>query len=106
MNQDEVFQIVRKKTKAFSFAMPGSKKVYHMPLMKDLSMGETMQMSEFADEKDPQILDAKALVFIYGLFSKYVPEVANLTQDEFGELFQAYQEASGMTVGESAASSD
>jgi hypothetical protein len=106
MNQDEVFQVVRKKIKTFDFALPGSKKVYHVPLLKDLPMDETMQITGTASDGDVTMLNIKATSFIYDLFSKRAPDVGKLTQEEFGDLFHAYQEASGATVGESAASSD
>lgn len=85
----------------FEFTLPGEKTKHSIPLAKYLSTG---QIEEIAKQ------DQVGLVEILGIFDeKDVPKktrdaVRTLDQEQLEGLMQAWQQESGITVGESSAS--
>lgn len=93
MAEDRVFGSERK---AFCFRLEGSDEVWAMPLLNSLPMDEVMGFG-------PQT----TLGEFMAVFERYCPGLGkHISFGDFKELLVAWQEASGITVGESLASSD
>lgn len=85
------------KQNRFEFQVPGTKKIYSVPLLKFLKpkLAFTIQAASEAEA-------AKAL------FDEYLPEALDKFEDaeQLGAFMEAWSEASGVSVGESKASAD
>lgn len=102
------------KQNQFEFKVPGEKKTRALPLLKFLPVGTNSKMAELAapikkakdagNEPDRESLQAFG-VFQIGLLEKYSPGVTDvLDNEQLKELLGGWQEASGISVGESPAS--
>lgn len=83
------------KQNRFEFKLPGSAKVYDVPLLKFLKPSIALKLSELSElEIAKQILDV------------YLPEATEKFDDadQLAAFMQAWTEASGITPGESVAS--
>lgn len=85
------------KQNRFEFQIPGSKKIYSVPLLKFLKPALAFRI-----ESATEVEAASAL------FDEYLPEALEKFEDgeQLGAFMQAWAEASGVTVGESKASAD
>jgi hypothetical protein len=84
------------KQNRFEFTLPGSKKVYSVPLMKFIKPAIVIDLDGTLTQEAMGVR----------LFKEYLPEVFSLIDDseQLEALMAAWQEASGVTVGESTAS--
>lgn len=85
------------KQNRFEFHMPGNRKLFSVPKLQYMKPALALQLSELTEVEAAKVL-----------FDEYLPEAF----DQFGdaeqleEFMAAWQEASGITVGESQASTD
>jgi hypothetical protein len=104
------------KQNQFEFKVPGERKARTLPLLKFLPIGLRGKLSEAAKPlaaaqeagRQPEQADLEKLGGLQlELLEKYSPGVSDaLDSDQLGSLLVAWQEASGITVGESVALSD
>lgn len=83
------------KQNRFEFRLPGSAKVYNVPLLKFLKPSIALKLADLSElEIAKQILDA------------YLPEAVEKFDDadQLADFMGAWTEASGITPGESEAS--
>ena len=98
------------KQNVFEFTIPGSKKVYSLPLMQYIGADLAADMSkiapsvkEMADagENDPEVVAALS-EWQRSLFERYAPGIyKQLSTDQIGALAHEWREASTVGVGES-----
>ena len=105
------------KQNVFEFTIPGSKKVYSLPLMQYIGADLAHQMTEFlpkvkeAEENggivsDPE-LNAALNAWQHDLFERYAPGIyGRLSRDQVEALAEAWREASAVSLGESSSSSE
>lgn len=102
------------KQNQFEFKVPGERKGRTLPLLKFLPIGLRSKLSDAAQpiaaaqeagrEASPAELEKLGTLQL-DLLEKYSPGVIDvLDNDQLGALLVAWQEASGITVGESPAS--
>ncbi|WP_269939010.1 hypothetical protein [Arthrobacter sp. HY1533] len=84
------------KQNRFEFTLHGSKKIYSIPLMKFIKPSLVIDLDGNTDKEAMGIR----------LFREYLPDVFPLLEDseQLEALMAAWQDASGITVGESSAS--
>lgn len=102
------------KQNTFEFKVPGERKVRALPLLKYLPMGMNSRMAEAAGPvqaaqragRKPTPDELRELGSIQmELFNKYSPGLVDAVDaEQLGAIMIAWQEASGITVGESPAS--
>lgn len=89
--------------KVWRFKLSGGEKVWEIPLIGSLNVEQAMRfrgLGKSAGNEDAMLSAA------VGLFESICPGlVSALTVDQLGEVMRGWQEASGMTLGESSASS-
>jgi len=100
----------------FKFKVPGEKGKRSLPLLKFLPIGLRSKLAEAAGpiaaaqkaDRKPDTADLEKIGTLQlALLEKYSPGVSDLLDtDQLGALLVAWQEASGVTVGESAALPD
>jgi hypothetical protein len=85
------------KQNRFEFQLPGSRKVFSVPLLKYVKPSLAIELEE-----------ASELGAVKLLFGEYLPEAFPLFEDgdQLGAFLDAWKEASGLGVGESGASAD
>lgn len=102
------------KQNVFEFKVPGEKKVRTLPLLKYLPMGMNSRMADAAGpiqaaqkagrKPAPEELHALGSIQME-ILNKYSPGlVDNVDAEQLGAVMVAWQEASGISVGESPAS--
>lgn len=104
------------KQNQFEFKVPGEKKTRSLPLLKFLPIGLRGKLADAAKpiaaaqeaKREPNEEDLGKLGALQlELLDKYSPGLVDLLDnDQLGALLVAWQEASGVTVGESAALPD
>lgn len=84
------------KQNRFEFKLPGKSKVYSVPLMKYVKPSIVIDLDGTGDKEAMGVR----------LFKEYLPEVFPLLEDsdQLESLMNAWEKASGVTVGESEAS--
>lgn len=96
-----VFQVPASKASIkqnrFEFQIPGSKKIFSVPLLKYLKPSLALEL-----EGSTEVGAAKAL------FNEYLPDAFHLFEDgdQLAAFLEAWKDASGIGVGESQASAD
>lgn len=104
------------KQNRFEFKLPGDKKTYSLPKMQYLPAGIKARMGSTSaslkrvlDEGGQPSLEQKLELqeIQRELLESQVPGLYDrVTEDQLQELVKAWQEASGISVGESSASAD
>lgn len=95
---------IRAARKVWRFQLTGDEKVWELPLIGSLNVKQAMTFRKLGKST----LDEDAMLDVaIELFESLCPGlVESLTVDQLGEVMRGWQDASGMTVGESQASSD
>jgi hypothetical protein len=94
-----VFQVPASKSSVkqnrFEFSLPGSAKVYSVPKLEYVKPSLALQFEDATDVGAARLL-----------FGAYLPEAFGLLEDveQLGALMEAWKDASGVTPGESGAS--
>ena len=87
---------------AFKFQLAGSGKVWSIPLAGSLNVKLARDVAKTARVPEEERLDA-----MVDVFDRLCPGLTDeVTADELTEVIQLWSEASGITPGESATSSD
>ncbi|QGZ16906.1 tail assembly chaperone [Arthrobacter phage LittleTokyo] len=104
------------KQNQFEFKVPGERKTRSLPLPKYLPIGWRSKMEEAGKPvqaaidagKDPSVEDLRLLGSLQiEILNKYSPGLVDVMDEEqLSELLKAWQEAGGITVGESVASAN
>jgi hypothetical protein len=93
----------KQKKNRFEFQMPGSKKLYSVPLLQYIPPRLVIDLQKVDDSKPDTVID-----FIQKLFKAVSPKEDILAlfddEDQFTDWFVAWQEASTVQLGESSAS--
>ena len=89
--------------KVWRFQIAGDEKVWEVPLIGSLNVEQAMKFRKLGKSA----LDEDVMLEVaIDLFESLCPGlVGTLTVDQLGEVMRGWQEASGMAVGESSASS-
>ena len=88
--------------KEFCFQLTGSKKVWRIPLMGSMSAAQVLRFRKLGQSAmdEDAMLDAAS-----DLLESFAPGIMDaITLDQLAEVWRAWQEASGVSVGESQAS--
>ena len=103
------------KQNIFEFTIPGSKKVYSLPLLQYLNADLATEMAVISPKlqamqetggKDPEVIAAVSS-WQRKVFESYAPGVyAKLTSDQISALAAAWREASSVSMGESQSSAE
>ena len=90
--------------KVWRFQLTGDEKVWELPLIGSLNVKQAMTFRKLGRSA----LDEDAMLDVaIELFESLSPGLVDaLTVDQLGEVMRGWQEASGMAVGESRASSE
>lgn len=90
--------------KVWRFQLAGDEKVWELPLIGSLNVKQAMTFRRLGKSA----LDEDAMLDVaIDLFESLCPGLVDaLTVDQLGEVMLGWQEASGMAVGESQASSE
>lgn len=100
----EAISTIGAARKVWRFQLAGDEKVWELPLIGSLSVKQALKFRELG--KNAVDEDAMLTAAI-DLFDALCPGlVAALTVDQLGEVMLGWQDASGMAVGESRASSE
>lgn len=85
------------KQNRFEFKLPGSAKIYDVPLLKFLKPAVALKIQGASEVEAAQ-----------ALFDEYLPVALEKFEDaeQLGAFIEAWSEASGISVGESKALSD
>lgn len=104
------------KQNQFEFKVPGERKTWSLPLLKFLPIGLRGKLADAARpiaaaqeaKREPDEADLEKLGGLQlELLNRYAPGLVDLLDnDQLGALLVGWQEASGVTVGESAALPD
>jgi hypothetical protein len=92
-----------KKENRFEFRMPGSRKAYSLPLLQYIPPKLALDLPKI-DESDPSSLIEFMGKFLHRISPSM--DILDLFEDQqqFMDFFQAWQDASTVSVGESQAS--
>lgn len=100
----ETISTIGAAKKVWRFQLAGDEKVWELPLIGSLSVKQALKFRELGKSAGDEDAMLTAAV---DLFDALCPGlVAALTVDQLGEVMLGWQEASGMAVGESRASSE
>lgn len=90
--------------KVWRFQLAGDEKVWELPLIGSLNVKQALKFRELGKSAG----DEEAMLTVaIDLFDALCPGlIGALTVDQLGEVMLGWQEASGMAVGESRASSE
>lgn len=89
--------------KVWRFQLAGDEKVWELPLVGSLNVKQALKFRELGKSAGDE--DTMLTVSV-DLFESLCPGLVDaLTVDQLGEVMRGWQEASGMAVGESSASS-
>lgn len=100
----EAISTIGAAKKVWRFQLAGDEKVWELPLIGSLNVKQAMSFRKLgkASVEEDAMLDAAV-----ELFDVLCPGLVDaLTVDQLGEVMRGWQEASGMAVGESRASSE
>lgn len=98
---DEI-TVIGGERKELCFQLAGSDKLWHVPLMGSMSAAQVLRFRKLG--KSAGDIDTM-LDVASDLFDSLAPGIMDaLTLDQLAEVWTLWQEASGMTVGESKAS--
>lgn len=99
----ETIQTISAPKKVWRFQLAGDDKVWEIPLVGSLNVEQAMKFRKLGKSA----LDEDVMLEVaIDLFESLCPGlVGTLTVDQLGEVMRGWQEASGMAVGESSASS-
>ena len=94
--------VINAPVRAWRFQLAGSEKVWTLPLMGSLPIGTARRMMRLADvETESEMIEAACTIF-----DELCPGLIDtVTSDQLLAIMRGWQEASGMTPGESQASS-
>lgn len=100
------------KQNRFEFRVPGSRKTHSVPKVQYIKPSALRRLNELAaqvpDGEDPSPQISQAIYTEQmALFEHYVPGFEDMFEDsmQIGELFNAWQAESNISLGESSASS-
>lgn len=88
--------------KVWRFQLAGDDKIWELPLIGSLNVKQALKFRDLGKRAG----DVEAMLTVsVELFDALCPGIVDaLTVDQLGEVMRGWQEASGMTVGESQAS--
>lgn len=99
----EAISTIGAAKKVWRFQLAGDEKVWELPLVGSLNVSQALKFRELGKSAGDE--DAMLTVSVE-LFEALCPGLVDaLTVDQLGEVMRGWQEASGMAVGESSASS-
>ena len=100
----EAISTIGAAKKVWRFQLAGDEKVWELPLIGSLNVKQALKFRELGKSAG----DEEAMLTVaVDLFDALCPGlVSALTVDQLGEVMRGWQEASGMAVGESRASSE
>lgn len=100
----EAISTIGAARKVWRFQLAGDEKVWEIPLIGSLNVKQAMSFRKLGKSsiEEDAMLDAAV-----DLFDALCPGLVEaLTVDQLGEVMRGWQDASGMAVGESQASSE
>ncbi len=90
-----MYTIAKTKPKTFDFQIEGQKKVYSVPVLRELPLETVIKADELKDDAS----DLEALSYIKDIFDEYAPGVVDkLSAEQFALLFKAYTAETGNDV--------
>ena len=102
----ETIQTISAPKKVWRFQLAGDEKVWEIPLVGSLNVEQAMKFRKLGKSAVDALNEDSMLEVAIDLFDSLCPGlVGALTVDQLGEVMLGWQEASGMAVGESSASS-
>lgn len=102
MGKRPEFTVIPGRKKTWRFKLASTGKTYSLPMLGSLPARDARRLNGLADASEGEQLDA-----CFDLFDRLCPGlVDDLSLDELTEVVSAWRSASGISVGESPASSD
>lgn len=96
------FSVIDAPAKEFCFKLSGSDELYRLPSVGSLPVRVARRLMDVGDGSNAEVLDA-----VGDLMDQWCPGLVDtLTLEQFTEVVEAWFTASGITMGESAASAD
>lgn len=94
------FRVIDAPTREFRFKLAGSEELHRLPSVGSLPVRVARRLMDVGDGSNAEVLDA-----VGDLMEQWCPGlVDSLTLEQFTEVVEAWFTASGITLGESAAS--
>ena len=96
------FSVIDAPAKEFCFKLAGTDELHRLPSIGSLPVRVARRLMDVGDGTNAEVLDA-----VGDLVEKWCPGLMDsLTLEQFTEVVEAWFTASGITLGESAASAD